>query len=420
MTGYLASLEYLYSLEKSGIVLGLDNISWLLGLLGSPEQSFSSIHVGGTNGKGSVVSMLSEILKSAGYRTGMYTSPHLVDFTERIQVNGEQILDEEVAGLTDEMRGLTGERGDLHPFSFFDFTTAMAFLYFKRKKVDWAAVEVGLGGRLDSTNTIRPSVSVITNVEMDHREHLGDSIRQIVTEKAGIIKEGVPVVTGAKGEALEVIQQKAAEKSQVFVLDQDFSYKKIGDQRMSYRGSHWELAEVKIGLPGDHQLSNAALALCVAELLSQGGVSLASHAIKAALSTVRWPGRLEMVAEDPQILLDAAHNPHGARSLVDFLKTHYGNKRIILIFGVMKDKDWKEILDLIAPLADDIILTRPAVERAASPELLSHWVPGATVADDVKSALSIARGRAVYGDLIVVTGSLYTIGEAKTAIYEAA
>jgi dihydrofolate synthase/folylpolyglutamate synthase len=420
MTGYPASLQYLYGLEKSGIVLGLDNISWLLGLLENPEQDFSSIHVGGTNGKGSVVSMLTEILKNTGCRTGMYTSPHLVDFTERIRVNGEHIGDQEVVELTDRIRGLASQSKDPHQFSFFDFTTAMAFLYFKEKMVDWAVVEVGMGGRLDSTNAIHPTVSVIVNVATDHREYLGDNIRQIAAEKAGIIKEGVPVVTGASGDALQVIKEKAGDKSRVFVLGQDFSYEKCDDQCMSYRGLQWELEGVTIGLPGDHQLSNAAIALCTAELLFRSGTDLPQHAIRAALSAVEWPGRLEMAAQNPPVLLDAAHNPHGAQSLAAFLKTHYADKRIILVFGVMMDKDWKEILNLLSPLASDIILTRPAIDRAAPPELLALSVPGATVTGDVKSALSMSRKRAAEGDIIVGTGSLYTVGEAKTAIDEAA
>lgn len=420
MTGYPASLQYLYGLEKSGIILGLDNISWLLGLLENPEQGFSSIHVGGTNGKGSVVSMLAEILKNTGYRTGMYTSPHLVDFTERIRVNGEHIRDQEVVELTDRIKGLASQSKDPHQFSFFDFTTAMAFLYFKEKMVDWAVVEVGMGGRLDSTNAIHPTVSVITNVALDHREYLGENIRQIAAEKAGIIKAGVPVVTGTSGEALQVIKEKAGDKSRVFVLGQDFWYEKRDDQCISYHGLQWELARVTIGLPGDHQLSNAAIALCTAELLSRLGTDLPQDTIRAALSAVEWPGRLEMAAQNPPVLLDAAHNPHGAQSLAAFLKTHYADKRIILVFGVMMDKDWKEILNLLSPLASDIIVTRPAIERAAPPELLALSVPGATVAGDVKSALSMARKRAVEGDIIVVTGSLYTVGEAKTAIYEAA
>lgn len=420
MTGYHASLEYLYSLEKSGIVLGLDNISWLLGLLENPEQCFSSIHVGGTNGKGSVVSMLTDILKSSGYRTGMYTSPHLVDFKERIRVDGEHIRDEEVVELTDRIRKLVTKGNNPHPFSFFDFTTAMAFLYFKEKAADWAVVEVGLGGRLDSTNAIHPAASIITNVDMDHMEYLGDNIPQIAAEKAGIIKAGVPVVTGASGEALRVIREKAEDKSQVFVLGEDFSYEKLDDQCMSYQGITWTFEEINVGLQGDHQLSNAALALCAAELLSQSGARLSLAAIRTALSTVKWPGRLEMVAQDPPMLLDAAHNPHGARSLAAFLKAHYADKRIILVFGVMKDKDWKEILNLLLPLVYDIILTRPTIERAASPEVLALSVPGATIAGDIGSALSIAKKRAAKGDIIVVTGSLYTIGEAKTAIHEAA
>jgi dihydrofolate synthase/folylpolyglutamate synthase len=421
MTGYSASLEYLYSLEKSGIVLGLDNISWLLRLFGNPEQSFSSVHIGGTNGKGSVACMLSEILKNAGYRTGMYTSPHLIRFNERIRVDSDDIRDEEVIELTDRMKRFAEGKDDPHFFSFFDFTTAMAFLYFKEKFVDWAVVEVGLGGRLDSTNAIHPAVSVITNVEMEHMEYLGDNIAQIAAEKAGIIKTGTPVVTGASGEALRVIREKAAGKSKVFVLGEDFTYKKNDDQSMSYTGLRRNLKKIHVGLQGDHQLGNAAIALCAAELLSQSGsTNLPQNRVRDGLAAARWPGRLETAAENPSVLLDAAHNPHGARSLATFLQTQFAGRRIILVFGVMKDKNWREMLDLLSPLAHEIILTKPAIERAASPELLALSVPGATIADDIKSALSIAKKRAGKEDLIVVTGSLYTIGEVKTALNEAA
>lgn len=418
MTGYLASLEYLYSLEKSGIVLGLDNISWLLNLIGNPERSFSNIHVGGTNGKGSVVCMLSMILRNAGYRTGMYTSPHLIDFNERICVDGKNIPNEQVVELTDRIRRLATQAQGFHSFSFFDFTTAMALLHFKEKAVDWAVVEVGLGGRLDSTNAIRPVVSVITNVEIDHVEYLGDNIPQIAAEKAGIIKDGVPVVTGATGEALRVIRKKGADRSKVLVLGEDFSYEKVDDQRMSYKGLQWDLKEVHVGLRGDHQLGNAALALCTAEVLLQSATRLSPDKAATALLEAQWPGRLEIAEQNPTVLLDGAHNPHGAQSLAAFLKKEHGDRRTILVFGVMKDKNWREMLSLLSPLADDIILTKPATDRAAPPELLAKFLPRATIADNVKNALYSAKKRASRKDLIVVTGSLYTIGEAKTALHE--
>lgn len=419
MTGYHASLEYLYGLEKSGIVFGLENISRLVRLLGNPEQSFSSIHVGGTNGKGSVVCMLSKIAEDTGYRTGMYTSPHLVDFNERIRVNGRNIRDQEVAELTDRIRNLVEQEGGAHSYSFFDFTTAMAFQYFREKAVDLALVEVGMGGRLDSTNVIRPAVSIITNVDMDHMEYLGGNILQIAGEKAGIIKEGVPVVTGTAGEALHAIQQKAAGKSKVYALGKDFSYTKIDDQCMAYHGLAWDLKEVQIGLRGDHQLFNGALALCTAEVLSETGFILPRKITKEALSSVQWPGRLEIAASDPVVLLDGAHNPHGARSLSTFLKTHYRDRRKILVFGVMKDKNWKEMLALLRPFVDEIILTKPAGERALPPEVLSTAAPESTACDTVRHALTTARRHAQKEDVIIVTGSLYTVGEAKTAINEA-
>jgi dihydrofolate synthase / folylpolyglutamate synthase len=420
MTGYSASLEYLYGLEKSGILFGLDNISALVGLLGNPQQQFSSIHVGGTNGKGSVVCMLSKILEKAGYRTGMYTSPHLVHFNERIRINGEAIGDKEVAELTDRIRGVAVQEKGAHSFSFFDFTTAMALLYFREKGVDWAIVEVGMGGRLDSTNVIRPVVSVITNVEMDHMEYLGESITQIAQEKAGIIKEGAPVVTGASGEALQVIRKKAGDKSKVCVLGEDFSYIKADDQRLSYRGLEWDLKEVRIGLQGDHQLFNGAIVLCAAELLSQRGAALQPEKMEEALSSAQWPGRLEIAASDPVVLLDGAHNPHGARSLAAFLETHYRDKRKILVFGAMKDKNWKEMLHLLSPLVDEIILTKPDMERAANPKLLAAAAPAGIVRDNLRSALATAKEHAKKEDIIIVSGSLFIIGEAKTAINEAA
>ncbi len=366
MNGYSATLEYLYGLEKSGIVFGLDNIHWILSLIDNPHNLLKTIHIGGTNGKGSVARMSSAVLQEAGYRVGCYTSPHLVSFTERITVDDVQINEEETIELTEFIKGQVEATDPSRRFTFFDFTTALAFEYFRRKKVDLAVIEVGLGGRLDSTNVIHPLVSVITNVDFDHMDYLGESINEIAVEKAGILKHGVPCVTGAEGTSLEVIREAAQRKCPLFVLNEAFQYRKTGDQVMSYQGLENAFSDLRINLVGDHQLSNCALALCTLELLARVGFTAKEEAIRLALAGLTWPGRLEKVHTKPLILLDAAHNPHAAKALASYIRTYCSDRRKILIFGVMKDKNFASMLAELAPLADEILLTRPRTERAAS------------------------------------------------------
>ncbi len=421
MKGYSETLDYLYGLEKFGIVFGLENIRWILSLLDNPQDSYQSIHVAGTNGKGSVASMVSFVLKGAGFRTGAYTSPHLVSFTERITVDGEPIREAEVVELTQLIKKRTDEEDRQRTFTFFDFTTALAFVYFKRKGVDVAVVEAGLGGRLDSTNVISPLVSVITNVALDHQDYLGDTVEEIAREKAGIIKKGVPVVTGASGPALAVIREIAADKADLYALDEAFSYSKKGRQTMSYRGVGTFLDDVSVPLRGDHQMFNAALALCVLELLAARGYPLDESRIRKGLGSTRWPGRLEFahpLPGKPPVLYDGAHNPDGARALAAFLKTEFPDKRKILVFGVMKDKDFKGMLGELLPAVQHVIITRPDIARAAAPADVASHAPGALVTDSVKEALEAAFKTATSKDLIVVAGSFYTLGETKRLLDE--
>ncbi len=427
MKGYSETLDYLFGLEKSGIVVGLDHITHILALIGNPHESLRAVHIAGTNGKGSVASIVSEIARRAGYRVGLYTSPHLVSFTERITIDGEPISERDVAELTAFIRERieaadTQDKNGALAFTFFDFTTALAFEYFKRKIVDLAVIEVGLGGRLDSTNVLLPLVSVITNVALDHQDYLGETIEAIAAEKAGIIKEGVPIVTGAQGEALKVIRG-AASKSDLYALGDAFSYSKKGDQSMSYRGMEKGFDNLVINLRGDHQLFNASLALCVMELLGREGFVIGESAIKEGLASVRWAGRLDLIPGargEPSILLDGAHNPDGARTLAAFLKTHFVEGKRILVFGVMKDKDFISMLSELSPVFDRIVLTRPTIERAADPADVAAHAPGATVTESVEDALVAARKGASADDLIVVAGSFYTIGEAKKLLHEKA
>ena len=417
--GYEGSLGYLYGLEKFGSVFGLDNISRLLGSIDDPHRSFRSIHIAGTNGKGSVATMISCILKEAGYRVGKYTSPHLVSFTERITVNEEEITEEDVALLTGHIRDRAERRCPDGFYTFFDFTTAMAFEYFRRKKVDIAVIETGLGGRLDSTNVIEPVVSVITNVAFDHVKELGGTLTKIAGEKAGIIKKGIPVITGARCRAREVIERTAGDnESAAYALGRDFSFRKSGRGHMSYRGLKRTMKDVAVNLNGDHQLSNAAIALCAIDVLLEFGYDIAEDRVRSALSSVTWQGRLEMVRENPLIIFDGAHNASGVRALRHFIRTQYRDRRKVMVFGVMRDKEYRKMLKSLNDCIDFTILTQPRTERALSAAVMKNFARNSIVTTDTRSALARARQIAGDEDLILVTGSFYTIGEAKQAVNE--
>lgn len=416
---YNATLEYLFSLEKFGMIFGLDNIRWLLEIIENPQNSLRTVHIAGTNGKGSVATMISDILMLSGYRVGKYTSPHVISFNERITVNDEQISEREVVELTDFMRVKVMDSDPDRSFTFFDFTTALAFEYFRRKKVDIAVVETGLGGRLDSTNVLLPLVSVITNVEYDHMQQLGPTIASIALEKAGIIKHGVPVVSACEGESGQIIEARSEELGcRLYLLDRDFHYRKTADQRLNYSGIRKSLTDVFVRLYGDHQLKNAAVALCTAEVLLSHGFSLPDACCTEALANVTWPGRLEKIHDDPLIIADAAHNVHGMNALAEFMRTHFTDKRKILVFGVMRDKEYTTMLDEIAPQMDSVILTKPSIERALSSKDMKAHVKDAVATESVREAMKQAKNLARSEDLILITGSFYTVGEAKTAVDE--
>jgi dihydrofolate synthase/folylpolyglutamate synthase len=429
--GYAGAIDYLFGLQKHGIKLGLDNTVKLLSLFNNPQKKFHSIHVAGTNGKGSTSAMIASILPAAGFRTGLFTSPHLVSFTERIRVNNEEITEEEVVELTEEIRS-TIEGSELNP-TFFEFVTVIAFLYFKRKNVEWAVVETGMGGRLDATNVLLPEASVITSINYDHSEFLGNTIAEIAEEKAGIIKDGVPVITSAQEPSvMDAIKKKAGEKNAgLFIYGRDFAAAiKAEDTNGSvfnYNGDS-SFGDLVIALPGRHQVLNAALALKTIEAISLKPLPdtsrLTPDTIRAGLGNIKWQGRLELVSKEPLILIDGAHNPSAAKILADALKEIFFKKyrRIILIAGIMSDKDVRGIMAPLLPLAVEIILTAPAYERAASPDVLSgHALSlGFSCRKTYCVADAIAMASELYreGDLIVITGSFYTIGEAKEILGE--
>lgn len=424
--GFESTVEYLYGLQKFGTKLGLENTRTLLDLLGSPEKGRKFLHVTGTNGKGSVSALAASALREAGHRTGLYTSPHLVSFTERIKVDGVKATEQEVVDLAERLKALLQEkRPDLKP-TFFEFTTAMALEYFRGRGADVVVLEVGMGGRLDSTNVVTPECTVITNVELEHRDYLGDTLREIAFEKAGVIKRGVPLVTSeCKPEVVGMLGERCREMgAPMYLLGRDFGFRPGGftwdggefRQTMDYFGPGGDMEGVVVPLIGEHQLENAATAACALGLMSGRGIN---SAVREGFKKTRWEGRLEVASTDPLIVLDGAHNPASALRLADSIRKYFKGRyrKLILVVGVLADKDFQAMIAALAPLADTLVLTQAGYERAVpADELTRHAEPfgGTTVLlNTVADAMAWAAADASTGDMVLVTGSLYVVGEAK-------
>ncbi|MBN2112104.1 bifunctional folylpolyglutamate synthase/dihydrofolate synthase [Candidatus Woesearchaeota archaeon] len=380
---YEEALKYIYSRELFGIKLGLGNISELMQSLGNPQEKFKSIHVAGTNGKGSVCSFIASVLEKEGYKVGVYTSPHLVDFRERIRVNGKKIGKKSVVSLLSKIKPFVREH------TFFEVVTAMAFMYFKEKGVDFALVEVGMGGRLDATNVVTPEVAVITNISLEHTEHLGDTIEKIAFEKAGIIKPGVDVVTSENGRGLKVIRKVCMSKK--------------------CRLNVVKPRKVRTSLNGDFQYQNVSLALEAIAILRKKGYKIKKESVIGGLRTAKWPGRMEFISEN--MIFDCAHNPSGAKALAKELSKM--KKDVYLIIGIMKDKDIGGICRALEPAAKGIIITKPKIARAAMPgDIAKHIRKNVVVIGRVSDALEYAKIRAGKKNLVVVAGSIFLVGEA--------
>jgi dihydrofolate synthase/folylpolyglutamate synthase len=437
---YTEATEYLFSLRRFGWRLGLETIQQLLEVLGNPERSVPGVHIGGTNGKGSTAAMLAAILQAAGRRTGLYTSPHLLDFTERIRVNGRPIGEAEVTHLTARLKELCAAHflhsplphpapdaaADrlAHP-TFFELTTAMAFQFFRQEATEFAVIEVGLGGRFDATNVITPQVSVVTNVSLEHQEYLGRTLPEIAREKAGIVKGGVPVVTATRGEGYEVIRQAAVDRGAPLIPTQEaytWTIRESGlaGQIFDVEGPARRYAGLRLPLAGRHQTENAVAAIAAAEALEAQGFRVGEAAIRHGLEQARWPGRLQMVSDRPRILLDGAHNPAGAQALAAFIgEQRSALNRLILVFGVLRDKNWEAMLAPLGQLADQAILTHPPADRGADPHELvtaDRYCPKVEIAADPREGVALARSLAHPEDTILVTGSLYTVAAALRAL----
>jgi dihydrofolate synthase/folylpolyglutamate synthase len=395
---YSQAIEFLYSLRLFGMKLGLDNTFRLAAEMGNPHERLRFIHVAGTNGKGSTCAMLESIYRAAGYRVGLFTSPHLVSFAERIQVGRLLISREEVARLTGEIRAAIDGLGGGSPPTFFEVVTVMALKYFDEQKCDLVVWETGLGGRLDSTNIVRPLASVITNVQLDHQQWLGHSLPEIAREKAGIIKPGVPVLTTTDDPgALSVMAEVARLQEAPLTV--------VTEPASGY----------EIGLAGEHQRLNAALALAVVRIL-QPQIPAPESAVREGLKTTRWEGRLQMAPQPDGrlILLDGAHNPAGAQTLAAELQTRFPGRRPALILGTMADKDYAAICRCLAPAAAKIFLSPVGSDRGADPQWLADCCRKANAAAEVVVCRDIAHAlaQAAREPLVVVTGSLYFVGEA--------
>jgi dihydrofolate synthase/folylpolyglutamate synthase len=415
MDSYSQALAKIYNLRGGMIDLRLDRMERALSLFDHPEKKFASFHIAGTNGKGSTAAMLHRVLSAAGYRTARYISPHLVSFTERIRVADEEITPGEVVTLADEIWERTAVAKIT--LTFFEFVTVMAFVYFARKTVDLAVIEVGLGGRLDATNLVRPVVSMVTTISKDHEAYLGSDLVSIAREKGGIIKKGVPVVCGALPlEALEAVGQIAADnESPFYVLERNFISTLNVDGTFDYKGPNWYFKELPVGLRGKHQRRNAAVAVAALEV-ARRQFPVNESAVRTGLRTVFWPGRLEVMCQRPTVILDGAHNGEGVRALVDELQSLCVRGQVKMMFAAMEDKDWRLMLDSLSTAVDEIVLTRVNMDRSADPQQLAKHLAGKItrcVTGDSCSGLRYLLDQARPDDVILVAGSLYLLGEVR-------
>jgi dihydrofolate synthase/folylpolyglutamate synthase len=414
---YRETIDFLYGLERFGILLGLDNIVALLDKMGNPQKTFRSVHVAGSNGKGSTASFVSNIALVAGLRTALYTSPHLNDFRERIRLDGKMISRESLVDATSRVRELY----DPERTTFFEFTTALAFDCISRFEPDLAVMEVGLGGRLDATNTLCPEVSIITDISLEHQDYLGDSIKAIAREKAGIMKPHTPVVTGAsRADARRVIHEEAQRMAcPVREFGRDFRSVRTGNNSFGYESGHMKLNDIQLSMFGAHQVKNAGLAIAAIEELTRVGFSIGEDDIRNGIFRTKFPGRFELLKTNPDVIIDGAHTVEGMRLLRSTLRSLYPNRKVFLLLGMLRDKNCQELVQIIAPIAHEIMCVPPQSNRALDPEELFGLVGtfGVPVAhrERIEDGFQYLVSRAGREDIVVAAGSLYMIGPVRSA-----
>ncbi len=407
------TLEKLYARRRFGIRPGIDRVRFLLERLGHPERAFRGIHGVGTNGKGSTSEVLAVVLTAAGYRTALFTSPHLVSFTERFRINDREISSERLMPLLDTVLAQAPAEA-----TFFELVTALAALCFAEERADIAVMEAGMGGRSDASAAIPGIMTVITPISLDHSDYLGTTPAEIATEKAAIAEPGTPMVTAVQTpEVFEVIRKRALSGGNGFFLEgRDFTSSWADDGTLDYRGIHATLSGVVPGIPGRYQAGNAALALAAAEMAGSVGLSVPRDALTNGMRTAHWAGRMELITGTPPILLDGAHNPAGATALAGALGD-YRYQRLLLVTGIMADKDAAGIFTPLAGKVHRAYAVTPTIERALDDRtlagLLTRLGIEAEPCGSVAGGIEAARRDADAGDLILVCGSLFTVGEAK-------
>lgn len=431
ITTYQKACKYLDDMQMHKIKLGLEAMQTILAELGSPERSCPAIHVAGTNGKGSVCSMMGSIMTEADYKTGLYTSPHLSSVRERFRIDDQYISEDDFTRLMEKIRCALKKR----TITYFECATALAFCWFAEQNCDLVIIETGLGGRLDATNVLKPLISVITTISMDHEQYLGDTVESVAFEKAGIIKEKTPVISGVlTGGPREVIEQTcSARQAPLRTRNTDYLLQTAGDNIWSWRYKDGQITNLTLPAGGVWQVENGASAIAAAVLLRDFGFEIPDHAIRLGLKNAVWPGRMELlkvaidehgdrplkVSDSGQILrflLDGAHNEAGVSSLVEALETSFNYERLLVIWASMGDKKYDDMLNAVARKADHLILTSPDSERSASPEELAAVLHNAADKSyecifQVSDALTKIKKMATPEDLVVVAGSLYLIGE---------
>jgi dihydrofolate synthase / folylpolyglutamate synthase len=418
---YNDALDYIHATNKFGWKLGLHNIGRLLELMGNPQDKLKFVHVAGTNGKGSTVAFMSSILMEAGYKVGIYTSPYIERFTERMKVNKKEIGQDDLARLTmlvKEKIELMVSMGETHPTEF-EIVTAIAFQFFYESGCEIVVLEVGLGGRFDATNIIKPpEVAVITTISYDHMSILGNTLPEIAFEKAGIIKKGGDVLLYPQAPEVELVFESVCNErsAQLFKVDTDEAeIVEFNADGQVFNYNSYE--NLRISLLGDHQVRNAVMALRTAEILKSKGFRITEEALRTGLQNAKWPGRLEVVNREPLFIIDGAHNAEGARMLAAALNKYFPNKRKIFIIGVLKDKDYQSLIEAVTPMADKCITVTPASERALSASdlaiFVSTYCKDVLTSDTIEWAVRTSLQLSENDDLICAFGSLYYIGEIR-------
>ncbi len=418
---YNDAMEYIHNSLKFGIKLGLENMNTLMGLMGDVHKKLRYVHVAGTNGKGSTAAFISEILIKSGYKVGIFTSPYIERFSERIKVNGEEIKNEDIARITESLKknvDIMVQNGNGNPTEF-EIVTAMAFQYFYEMKCDIVVLEVGLGGRLDSTNIIDSSLlSVITTISYDHMDILGDTLSEIAFEKAGIIKKNGDVLLYPASAEIDKVFADTCRKLDAKLSRADFSGIEIKEnsikgQRFSYKSYE----DLEISLLGIHQIKNAVMSILACEMLREKGLNISESTIREGLAATKWPGRFEVIKEVPLFVIDGAHNTEGAKALAENIKTYFFGKKIIFIIGVLKDKDYLKIIETVAPFAKRFITVTPKSSRSLSAaelgKIVNTYCKDTIVSGTINEAVEIALKMANEEDIICAFGSLYYIGEIR-------